>query len=251
MNSDEREIDLIALVGALLHRWWLIGLVGILCGAAGLGIAKFAIAPTYESTTSVYVINKQSESTLTYSDLQMGTQLTRDYSVLSKSRTVMERVIKELSLDMTVDALKDSISVSVASDTRIMYITVTHTDPAMAQLIADKTRELAAEHIIEVMRVAEINVAESANYPTEKAGPSITKWTLMGGILGVFATVAVITVQFLLNDKIKTPEDVEQYLQVSTLGSIPYSDTLEKQARADAKRKKRKSEADDNAENRN
>ena len=53
MNNEEREIDLLALFMALLHRWWIIFLAGALCGAAGLCIAKFAIAPTYESTTSV------------------------------------------------------------------------------------------------------------------------------------------------------------------------------------------------------
>lgn len=239
MSNEEREIDLTALIYAVLHRWWLICLAEIVCGAAGLFITAFCMAPTYESTTSVYVVNKQGEGTLTYSDLQMGTQLTKDYVVLTKSRTVMEKVIEELSLDMTVEELKGAISVSTASDTRIMYITVTHTDPAMAQRIADKTREIAAEHIIAVMRVEEVNVAENANYPAKKAGPSISKWTLFGGMLGSFAAAAVIAVRFLFNDKIKTPEDVEQYLYVSTLGSIPYSTVLEKQARVDAKDKKK------------
>ncbi len=237
MNNEEREIDLLALFMALLRRWWIILLAGVLCGAAGLCIAKFAIDPTYESTTSVYVVSKQGEGNLTYSDLQLGTQLTKDYVVLTKSRTVMERVITDLGLDMTVDQLKNCLSVSTASDTRIMYIKATHTDPLRAQLIADKTRDHASKHIIDVMKVEEVNVAEYANYPEEKAGPSISKWTLMGGVLGAFVAVAIIAVLFLMNDKIKTPEDVETYLQVSTLGSIPYCDVLEKQMKADNKGK--------------
>lgn len=237
MNNEEREIDLLALFMALLHRWWIIFLAGALCGAAGLCIAKFAIDPTYESTTSVYVVSKQGEGNLTYSDLQLGTQLTKDYVVLTKSRSVMERVIAELGLDMTVDQLKACLSVSTASDTRIMYIKATHTDPLTAQLIADRTRDYASKHIINVMKVEEVNVAEHANYPEKKAGPSITKWTLMGGVLGAFAAAAVIAVLFLMNDKIKTSEDVETYLQLSTLGSIPYCDVLEKQLKADFKSK--------------
>jgi len=242
MNNEEREIDLLALFMALLHRWWIIVLAGAICGAAGLCFAKFAIDPTYESTTSVYVVSKQGEGNLTYSDLQLGTQLTKDYVVLTKSRPVMERVIADLGLNMTVDQLKGCLSVTTASDTRIMYITATHTDPVRAQLIADKTRDHASKHIIDVMKVEEVNVAEYANYPEKKAGPSVTKWTMMGGLLGAFAAAAVLAVLFLMNDKIKTPEDVETYLQVSTLGSIPYCDVLEKQMKADFKSKgKRKS----------
>ena len=239
MNNEEREIDLLALFMALLHRWWIIVLAGAICGVTGLCISKFAIDPTYESTTSVYVVSKQGEGNLTYSDLQLGTQLTKDYVVLTKSRPVMERVIAELALDMTVEQLKGCLSVSTASDTRIMYITATHTDPARAQLIADKTRDHASRHIIDVMRVEEVNVAEYANYPEKKAGPSISKWTVMGGMLGAFVAVAVIAVIFLLNDKIKNSEDVEMYLQLSTLGSIPYCEVLEKQLKADFKSKKK------------
>ena len=237
MNNEEREIDLLALFMALLHRWWIIVLAGAVCGAVGLCYAKFAIDPTYESTTSVYVVSQQGEGNLTYTDLQLGTQLTKDYVVLTKSRPVMERVIADLGLNMTVDQLKGCLSVTTASDTRIMYIKATHTDPARAQLIADKTRDHASKHIIDVMKVEEVNVAEYANYPEHKAGPSISKWTLMGGVLGVFVAAAVIAVLFLLNDKIKTSEDVETYLQLSTLGSIPYCDVLEKQLKADFKSK--------------
>lgn len=240
MNSEEREIDLLALFMALLRRWWVICLAGLLCGMAGFCFAKFAIAPTYESTTSVYVVSKQGEGSLTYSDLQLGTQLTKDYVVLTTSRTVMEQVIEALGLDMTLNELKSCLSVSTASDTRIMYIKATHTDPLTAQHIADKTREVAAKHIIEVMRVEEINVAEYANFPEEKAGPSVSKWSLLSCMAGVLAAAAVVIVLFLVNDKIKTPEDVENYLQVSTLGSIPCCDGLEKQMKADDKSRKRK-----------
>lgn len=240
MNEEEQEIDLIALFLHLARRWWAIALVGILCGGGAFCFAKFLIAPTYESTTAVYVVNKQGEGTLTYSDLQMGTQLTKDYKVLTKSRTVMEQTITELSLAMTVEELKKRVTVSTASDTRIMYITVTHTDPAMAQCIADKVRELATEHIMEVMKVWEVNVAESADYPTKKAAPSILKWTVVGGIGGVFLATVVLMLLYLMNDKVKSPEDVEKYLHSAVLGSIPYSVSLEKQVRTDAKERKRR-----------
>lgn len=240
MNNDEREIDLIALFLSLARRWWVIVLAGLLCGGGAYCFAKFAIAPTYESTTAVYVVNKQGEGTLTYSDLQLGTQLTKDYVVLTESRTVMEQTIAELSLAMTVEQLKKNVAVSTASDTRIMYITVKHTDPAMAQRIADKVRELATEHIMAVMKVDEVNVAEGADYPTKKTAPSIFQWTAAGGTAGAFAAAVIMALLFLMNDKVKTPEDVERYLHSSMLGSIPYCESLEKQVKADEKKKKRR-----------
>ncbi len=223
-NTEEMEIDLGELIMVLLYKWWIILLVGILVATGGFCVAKFLIEPTYESTTSVYVISRQNEESTTYSDMQLGTQLMKDVSVLTKSRTVAERVIEMLELDISVKNLQAMIDVSSATDTRILYITVTHVDPAMAQIIADLVREVAAQHAIDVMDVEAVNVAESANFPLEKAAPSIAKYTVLGGAIGVFLAAGLIAVLFLLDDTVKTPDDVEKYLKLSTLGSIPYDE---------------------------
>ena len=59
-NKDEEiEIDLAEVIAFLLHWLWLIILSGILCGAIGLAVSAFVISPKYQSTTKVYILNKQ------------------------------------------------------------------------------------------------------------------------------------------------------------------------------------------------
>ena len=48
---------------------------GLLGGAAALGITAGLITPLYQSTTKIYVMNQQNEDNLTYSDMQLGSQL--------------------------------------------------------------------------------------------------------------------------------------------------------------------------------
>lgn len=223
-NTEEMEIDLGELIMALLRKWWVIMLVGILVAAAGFSIAKFAIEPTFESTTSVYVISRQNEDVTTSSDITLGTQLMKDIAALATSRTVSEAVINNLDLDMKVKAFNNLVTVTSGSDTRFLSIKVTHTDPAMAQAIANAVRDEVADRAVAVMKVEAVNVADYANLPTEKAAPSIAKYTLLGGVLGAFLAAGVIAVLFLLDDTIKTPDDVEKYLKLSTLGSIPYDE---------------------------
>ena len=236
--TEEMEIDLLELVMALVRKWWLIGIVALGTAVAGLCFAKFLIEPTYESTTAVYVISRQNEEATTYTDMQLGTQLMKDVSVLAKSRTVAERVIEHLGLEMKVKELQQLLTVSSASDTRILYLTITHTDPAMAQQIANEVRNVAAKHTMDVMDVEAVNVAEEANYPLEKAAPSITKYTLLGACVGAFLVIAILAVNFLLDDTIKTPDDVEKYLKLSTIGSIPYDE--ETMGNPDHKKSKKK-----------
>ncbi|MDE7248443.1 MAG: protein-tyrosine kinase, partial [Lachnospiraceae bacterium] len=194
-----------------------------LCAAVnGIDSIIFIMTPTYESTTKIYILNKSESTTVTYSDVQMGTQLTKDYAELINSRYVLEEVIKILSLsEMEYRDLLDKVSVHTPTDTRIVSITVTDTNPQQAMDIANCIREVAGEHIQNVMDIDAVNVVEEANMPTTKAGPSVPKWTLVGGVLGAFLVCVIILIHYLLDDTIKTSEDVEKYLGLSTLALIP------------------------------
>ncbi len=219
---DAIEVDLLEIISVLFGRFWIILGSGLLAAVIGFVISMFILTPTYESTTKIYILNKSESTTVTYSDVQMGTQLTKDYAELINSRYVLEEVIKILSLsEMEYRDLLDKVSVHTPTDTRIVSITVTDTNPQQAMDIANCIREVAGEHIQNVMDIDAVNVVEEANMPTTKAGPSIPKWTLVGGALGAFLVCVIILVHYLLDDTIKTSEDVEKYLGLSTLALIP------------------------------
>ena len=231
------EIDLLEIISILLNRFWVIFGAALLAAAAGFMISKFVLTPTFESTTKIYILNKSENTTVTYSDVQMGTQLTKDYAELINSRYVLETVIGQLSLpEMEYKDLLKKVSVHTPTDTRIVSITVTDYDPQQAQNIANCIREVAGEHIQNVMDIEAVNVVEEANLPTVKAGPSVVKWTAVGGILGVFLVCAVILIHCLLDDSIKSSEDVEKYLGLSTLALIPITQSVND----DKQRNKRK-----------
>lgn len=234
-DSDVIEIDLLEIFHLLLSRFWLIVSVSMFFALICFAVSKFAIAPVYESTTKIYILNKTESTSVTYSDVQMGTQLTKDYAELINSRYVLEEVMQKLNLDMEYEDLLEVVRVSTPSDTRIVSITVEDTDPVEAMNMANCIREVASEHIQNVMDIDAVNVVETANMPTQKAGPSCLKWTFIGGVLGCFLICAIILVQYLMDDTIKSSEDVEKYLGLSTLALIPMT-----VGEYDGKKKKRR-----------
>ena len=244
-NNDELEIDLMEIIMMLLRWAWMIILVAVVCGALGFVYSKFFITPTYESTSRIVVLN-QSSDTLNYSDLQMSTQLTNDYPELITSRYVVESVIETFGLDTTYEKFVKNIAVNTTSNTRIIDITVTDTDPIMAKELVDELREVAAVRIKDIMAVDAVNVVDEGNIPTSPAAPSVMKWTAMGFIIGAFLTVAVIVVLYLMDDTIKSSEDIEKYLKLSTLGLIPIIETEEDRK----KRRHHKQSAEDEREER-
>jgi len=237
-NNDVIEIDLLELAGVLLNKWWLIILVSITTAIIGFAISFFLIVPTYESTTKIYILNKNDNQTVTYSDVQLGSQLTKDYSELINSRYVLEEVAQKLNLDMEYSYMKKIISVTTPSDTRIVSITVEDKDPVMAMNIANAVRESASVHISNVMDIDAVNIVESANMPTKKSSPSYTKSVLLGGIVGCVLVCAILLIGYLMNDTIKTSEDVEKFLGLSTLGIIPYIDGEDTNKRKRRRRRK-------------
>ena len=221
-NTDDMiEIDLKEIFIVLMNKLWLIMLCGIVVGVIGFCYSSFLITPQYQSTTKVYILNKQNGDNMTYSDLQIGTVLTKDYKELIKSRNVLEKVIKNCELDEKYGSLAGRVLVEPVSDTRIIAITVEDPDPKAAQYLADEVRKVAAKHIKQVMDIEAVNVVEEANLPENPASPSVVKWTVLGLALGMFACAGVILLKYLLDDTIKTSEDVEKYLGLSTLAMIP------------------------------
>lgn len=223
-QNDEIEIDLAEVLMVLVEKIPMMIAVGLFTALTVFLVSRFVMSPTYESTTKIYILNKQDNANVTYSDLQMGTQLTKDYAELIQSRAVLEEVIQQLGLEMTYEQLKEQVSVTTPSDTRIISITVSSREPALAMRIANAIREASAIHITNVMDIEAVNVAETADMPTRKAGPSVGKNTLIGGVAGVFLVAAVVVVLYLMNDTIKTSEDVEKYLGLSTLALIPLAE---------------------------
>lgn len=235
--DDEIEIDLLEIFGVLLSRIWLILGIGLFAALVCFVVSKFVLIPYYDSTTKIYILNKTDNAAVTYNDVQMGTQLTKDYAELINSRYVLEEVIKELSLEEDYQKLLKKVSVNTPADTRIVSITVEDEDPVQAMNTANCIREVASEHIQNVMDIEAVNVVETANMPVEKAGPSVVKWTIIGGAVGIFLICAVILIRYLLDDTIKSSEDVEKYLGLSTLALIP---AVSEEENSRKKKKKRR-----------
>ena len=237
-DNTDIEIDVLELFHVLLNKFWIILLAGIIAGLAFIGGTILFITPQYESTTKMYVLSKQDNNTLTQQDMQTSLSLTKDYAELIKSRTVTEGVIAQLNLDLTHEELLKKMAVDSATDTRILSITVTDADPYEACKIANAIRDVAANHIKNVMDIDAVNVVETANIPDQQSSPIISKNGIIGVLLGVLLSVAIILIAYISNDTVKTQEDVEKYLGLSVLGTIPLTETDRKKKKKQQKQKK-------------
>lgn len=218
-KTFEEEIDLVWLAYALLRRIWLILAAAVLTACIMAGYTFLRVQPTYSSTATILVISKETTLT-TMADLQFGSQLTKDYSLLITSRPVLEKVIENLDLKMHYSALKGRIYVQNPEDTRLLFITVTMNDPQQSKAVVDELSVVSSDFIGDKMEVAPPKIIEEGEVGS-KTGPNITRNVMIGFIVGAFLVCVVIIVHELLNDTIQKEEDVERYLGIPTLAVIP------------------------------
>lgn len=236
--QEEDTIDLGRLFFAVRKKIWLILVVGLLgaCGAAGY--TKLFVTPTYTSTSTMLVLTK--ETTLaSLADLQLGSQLTKDYTVLINSRPVLEQVIENLNLDMDYKSLRESITIDNPVDTRILTLSVVQSDPEMAKAVVDELAKVSSAYIGDKMEVTPPKIVEEGEFPVYKTSPNMRKNVMLGFLVGAVLIAGIVIALELLDDTVKNEDDIERYLEIPTLAVVP-DVSADKKNRKKKQREKKK-----------
>jgi hypothetical protein len=223
INEGEIQLNIFEILYILKKRI----LILIFAAIIGFGVfgtySYFILQPQYTSTAMLYVFSK--ETTLTsLADLQIGSQLTKDYKIIISSRPVLLKVIATLNLDITYKELKKKLTVENPADTRILLLSIVDGDPEMSKQIVDAVAETASAYIGDLMEMVPPKIIEDGEIPQNKTSPHTKKNAALGAALGIMLVVAVTVIQNILDDSIKTEDDVAKYLDVPVLAVLPDKD---------------------------
>ncbi len=224
INQFERtmatEIDLVELFYHLLENLKYIVLAALL-GAVLAALYTFNfVTPKYTATSKLYVVNT-SNAVVDLSALQIGTQLASDYKEVFSNWHVHERVIEELNLEYSYGQLNSMVSVTNTQSQRILNIKVTSTSADEAKLLADTYAKVAQEFIAEKMDMDRPNIFEEALKPSGPSSPNKTRNIILGFLLGGMLAAAIVMIQFIIDDRIRSEEDITKYVDLPVLGVMP------------------------------
>ncbi|MBC8574096.1 YveK family protein [Jingyaoa shaoxingensis] len=220
-QDAEMEIDLLEIFYLLKSKWKEIFLA-LLVGALIFGAYHtFLVKPSYQADASIYITN--TESALSFSDLQLSSALTDDYANIIKSRTVLNRVIEELDLNLDYKQLAKLVAVSNPDSTHIVDIKVTCDDPEMSRNITNALLNISVSQIYQIIGSGEPTVIDySVAEAVQDVTPSLFKYLAIGGFLGACVACAIFILQMLMDGTMKTEEDIDKYLHLPVLATVPY-----------------------------
>lgn len=222
MNSknEEIEIDLWEILMLVLRHLPMV-ISTTLVGALLLGLySVYLLTPMYTSTAKMYILTNSS-TMISLSDLQVGSNLANDYEELITSRPVVEQVAENLDLDISYEALLGRVTVTKRENTRIILIQVTYPDPVLAKELANEFATVSQKRLTEIMQIDEPTIAEEAVEAKRPSSPNNKRNIVIGAALGLILSIGYLVIRNILDDTIRNADDVEKFLRLNTLASIP------------------------------
>ncbi|MBR4073006.1 MAG: hypothetical protein IKK24_03585 [Clostridia bacterium] len=227
-NNLNNGISLLDIANKLLEKWYIIAITVAVFLASTFIYVQFISTPMYSSTAKLFIFNTENSQQQGSGEITISTYLAKDYAELITDRTVLEEVIKNLDLDYSYASLRNSITVNNPDNTRILEITVETDNANQSKRVADEVCRVAQEKIVDLMGIGRVNIISNGFVPKKPSSPLMLNSLLNALLISLVVSISVIVVIYLTSDKIDSPEDIEKYLGMSVLATIPYSSSTSK-----------------------
>jgi capsular polysaccharide biosynthesis protein len=219
----EETISLRELMETLKKRLRLIVLITVLAALASGVISFFILTPIYQASIQLLVNqSKNDQQMYDFNQVQANLQLVNTYSVIIKSPSVLEKVIKDLNLNLTTEQLNEKITVDSEQNSQVLNVSVQDPDPHKAVLIANKIGQVFKQEIVKIMNVDNVSILSKADLGKDMA-PVKPKPLLNIAIATVVGLMAGVGLAFLLeylDNTIKSEQDIEKQLKLPVLGMV-------------------------------
>ena len=198
----------------------------VVAAVLGFLVNQFLFAPTYTASSRLYIMNTtqadnyntDGEQIVSTTDLSSSLMLSKDYIEILQS----ERVTKAAAQRMGLLSLGDyDISVSSATDTRMIKIVVTGTDQKGVAKLANILTEEFTACVQQIIHMDNVTVIDTATVPAGPSGPAKAKkyHAVCDGRSDDCAGDFLL--RYFLDTTIKSSDDIERYLNLPVLAKIP------------------------------
>ena len=230
-NKDNVKVILLSdLWEIFVSKLWILMVVAIFAICYVATGTYLSYVPKYNSIATLYILQQeQSRPDQNYKDFDLALKIVNDCTYLIKGHSVLDGVIKELELKESYDMLRNSVTIINPTDTRIIEVSVVSDSPRKAKMIVDAICTVGTKKITEAMGYEQVYFYEEGILDYKPCNRVSILSFLLTGFLAAAGVYGLFVLAYILDDKIKTDEDIKNYLDLSILGDIPsYDDNSKK-----------------------
>ena len=216
------EINYKELLNYFLSKIYIFIIVVVLILILGNIYSLALKTPLYKSTTTLVLVNESNNNNaITQNDINLNNNLVSTYTQIIKSRNVLEKVIRDLKLDISTRELSNKIRVSSATNTQLITVVVTDPSNKSAEDIANCVSKVFIEETSKIYKLNNVAVVDKASYEAKPYNMSIVKENVIYLFLGMILSIGIILIIYTFDTTIKSEEDIEDKLGLIVLGSVP------------------------------
>lgn len=212
-------MTLMDFVRAVRKRFRFLVCLPLMVAAVTALVNYLLIPPMYESAISMYVLQRQSQDTISQADLAASGLLIADYRELLLSNRVQTATARQLQLQ-DLDAF--TIDVRSNSGTRVIEIAVCGPDPSLTAQVANCLGSEFSQCVLEIMQVENVKVIDEASVNVEPVRPMRLRNILVAWMAGLMLAIGMVVLREAMNTTIRTARDAQASIGLPILTSIPH-----------------------------
>lgn len=227
------ELDLKELFSIFWNKKVQIILITLIFLVIGIIYTIGFTTPMYSASTTLVLATtsenteKNTNTTITATDITVNSKLVSTYSELVKSKNVLRQVIANLGIQVNEDSLRNNVAVSSVKDTELIEITVKNENPSYSAQVANEIAKVFTEKVKEIYNINNVQVVDEAEVPIAPSNINHAKDIMLFTLVGLVIAIAYVLIENMLDTTIKTTEQIEKGFGVPVLVSIPLMESFE------------------------
>ena len=215
----EETIDLQELLEILKKRLLLISGLALVALAISGVFTQFFITPIYQASTQLVVSRSDIEHAVSSAEISGINQLMSTFNQIMVSPRILDQVIADLDLRESASSLRGGME--ARNEAQVLILTVRHEDPVAAYNIANKTAEIFANDIPDIMNFDNVSILAPAMLPSNPVSPSLMMNAGIGFFVGTMDGIFLAFLVEFLDKTIRTEQEVGKLIGIPVLGMIP------------------------------
>lgn len=205
-KNKAKEINLKELFQVIKRRFWIIAVVTILSSLIGVYVSNIKTIPLYQSSARIIIgADEESRNTL---------------QVIIRDSVILDKVIKELALNKTAEALAGQISVASVESSQVVSISVIDTDPVFAAKLANTTARVFRDEVPNIIGQDYIRLLSDAKVSPSPMNQSNNNKLYIAVVGGLIVGVGLAFLLESLDDRIRSVREIELLLGLPVLGRV-------------------------------
>jgi capsular exopolysaccharide synthesis family protein len=222
------EFSFIELLTFIVKRRRFI-MIGTIVGLSAFFVFnQYIVSPRYTSTVQLYVRANTADTSADLNSLNYAQKVVTTYINFLQTNTFYHRVMIESGLEYDPDQLRKMTWIETINNTEIFQISVTSHNPQVSYQLAATMQAVAPDLIKGILNTAEISVVDPVVFPEAPSGPNVWLNTMIGGIIGLLLSAATALLWEIMNNNVKSQEDLEKKYDLPVLSAIPDFQTSNK-----------------------